>query len=244
MKKKENVVAFICIRSGSKSIPHKNIKDFCGKPLVAWAIEAAKKSSAVDRVIVSTDDEKYAAIARKYGAETPFLRPKKLAGSKTPIEHVMRHAVDWLKENEDYRVDIGVLLQSTNPMRQPENINQAVDLIKKNKVDCVFSCCELSAAYNPYWVVRKPKANEKSLVNAAGQKMKQWPTRRQMLPPYYTRNDIVYAYRVKTLYQTPINIFGDSQKIFIMDEKYDADINTPEEWRNTEIKFKRVYNIK
>jgi N-acylneuraminate cytidylyltransferase len=88
--------AIIPARGGSKRIPRKNIREFCGKPMIVWSIEAALNSGCFDRVIVSTDDEEIAKVAKKYGAEVPFMRPADLSDGHTGTIPVMRHAVDWL----------------------------------------------------------------------------------------------------------------------------------------------------
>ena len=96
------ILALIPARGGSKGIPRKNIRNFAGYPLIAWSIAAAKQSEFVTRVIVSTDDEEIAAVARESGAETPFLRPAELAQDKTTDLPVFEHAIQWLEENENY----------------------------------------------------------------------------------------------------------------------------------------------
>jgi CMP-N-acetylneuraminic acid synthetase len=110
-------LALIPARGGSKGIPRKNIKSFAGYPLIAWSIAAAKQSSLVTRVIVSTDDEEIAAVAREWGAETPFLRPDELAQDKTTDLPVFEHALKWLEDVEGYRPDIVVQLRPTSPFR-------------------------------------------------------------------------------------------------------------------------------
>src|SRR5512141_46283 len=103
MVMKPEVLAIIPARGGSKGIPRKTIRNFSGYPLIAWSIAAAKQSSSVTRVIVSTDDEEIAAVAREWGAETPFLRPAELAEDKTTDLPVFEHALKWLEEIEGYR---------------------------------------------------------------------------------------------------------------------------------------------
>src|SRR3989338_3168404 len=106
------ILGVITARGGSKGIPGKNIKSLLGKPLIAYTIEAAKKSGVFDpavggasRLILSTDDPEIAEVAKKYGCEVPFLRPKELARDETPHLLVLQHAVQWLKENENYKPD-------------------------------------------------------------------------------------------------------------------------------------------
>src|SRR5512135_1117225 len=106
-----DILALIPARGGSKGIPRKNIRNFAGYPLIAWSIAAAKQSKLVTRVIVSTDDEEIASVARELGAEVPFLRPAELAQDKSLDLPVFEHALQWLKENEGYQPDVVVQLR-------------------------------------------------------------------------------------------------------------------------------------
>lgn len=128
---KLNVLALILARGGSKGIPRKNIYEVCGKPLIAWTIEAAQAAKQVSRVIVSTDDEEIAAVARSFGAEVPFMRPKELAEDSTPDLPVFQHALNWLKEHEGYEPDIVVQLWATSPYREAKHIDEAVALLTR-----------------------------------------------------------------------------------------------------------------
>jgi CMP-N-acetylneuraminic acid synthetase len=136
---KPHVVAIIPARGGSKGIPKKNIRLLAGKPLIAHTIEQARASGVIDRIVVSTDDEEIAAVARKYGAEVPFMRPAELAQDLTPTEPVLQHAVEWLEEKEGYRVDVVVFFQLTDVFRTPEMIVQVVQrLLEEDELDSVF----------------------------------------------------------------------------------------------------------
>src|SRR3989344_1919877 len=115
MKVKKDILGIILARGGSKSIPRKNIKPFCGKPLIVWSIEAGLKSHMLDRLILSTDDEEIAQVGRDAGAEVPFMRPAELAQDTTPSMPVLQHAVAWLKEHEGYMPDYVLLLEPTSP---------------------------------------------------------------------------------------------------------------------------------
>lgn len=121
------ILGIIGARSGSKSIPDKNIKLLSGQPLMSWIVSAARSSKYINRLIVSTDSEKYAAIGRKFGAETPFLRPAEIAGDKATDFQYVSHALDWLKENENYVPDIVVRLMPTVPLQKSEDIDACVE---------------------------------------------------------------------------------------------------------------------
>lgn len=129
----KKIIAIIPARAGSKSIPQKNIIDLGGHPLLAYSIAAARLSKLINRVIVTTDSKKYANIARKYGAEIPFLRPKKYAGDLSLDIEFFRHALNWLEENEGYVPDLIVHLRPTTPLREPEMIDEAIEKFLNNK---------------------------------------------------------------------------------------------------------------
>ncbi len=240
MAKKPKIIALITARGGSKGIPDKNIKNFCGKPLIAWTIIEALKSKSLDRVIVSTDDGKIAKIAKKYGAETPFLQPKELAQSASKLEDVLKYAIEWLNKKENYKVGYIVWLLPTNPLRQARHIDEAIKIALKKNLDAVIAASELPAGHNPYWVFEPSKKQPGTLINAKGQNIKNIPPRRQLLPKYYIKNDIVFVINTKNLYGKNPNLWGEKQELYTMGDFYDADINTPEEWILMENKFKRL----
>ncbi|HJY98747.1 MAG TPA: acylneuraminate cytidylyltransferase family protein [Patescibacteria group bacterium] len=130
---KKTIVAIIPARGGSKSIPHKNIADLGGFPLMAYSIAAAKLSKRISRVIVSTDDKSIAKIALKYGAEVPFLRPKKISKDTSTDKEFFLHAINWFKANEGHVPDLMVHLRPTTPLRSRNTIDKAILIISRNK---------------------------------------------------------------------------------------------------------------
>ena len=149
--KQIKIVAIIPARGGSKGIPRKNIKEFCGKPLIAYIIENALRVRGLDRVIVSTEDKGIAEVAKKYGAEVPFLRPKELARDETPTLPVLQHAVKYLEDKENYRPDIVVLLYVTSPLLKHERVSEAIRRLKDENFDSVLSVVE---DRGHYWIKR------------------------------------------------------------------------------------------
>jgi len=138
-KVKKNVVAIILARGGSKSLSRKNILELNGKPLIFYSIEAAKQSKYIDRVIVSTDDQEIANIAVKCGAEVPFKRPSILANDTATAEVALKHAVEWLRDNDNYCVDIVVYLQITDVFRTKNMIDDCVKVLFENpQTDSAF----------------------------------------------------------------------------------------------------------
>ncbi len=223
-----NTVGIIPARGGSKSIPRKNLRILNGKPLIAWAIEAAKKSK-LSRVIVTTDDEEIARTARQYGAETPFLRPAELAEDTTAIEPVLQHAYTWLREKEGYVVNALALLMPTNPLRRPEHINEAIDIFASKQVDCVISVHEAIANRNPYWILKRNDRGE--IVLSTGEPLMKIKDRRQELPPHFVRNDIVFVFKPANLFEEKPNLYGKKVELYEMDEWFDVDINTENDWQ-------------
>jgi N-acylneuraminate cytidylyltransferase len=132
-------LAVIPARGGSKQVPRKNLKLLGGKPLIQWSIEAARAATALDRCIVSTDDEEIAEVARALGAEVPFLRPAEYAQDNTPDLPVFQHALRWLGEHEGYRPAMIVHLRPTLPFREPRQIDEVVRLMRETGADCVKS---------------------------------------------------------------------------------------------------------
>ncbi len=130
-------LAIIPARGGSKRIPRKNIKPFCGKPMIAWSIEAALRSGCFDRVIVSTDDQEIAETARSYGALTPFTRPQELADDHSPTAAVVRHAIEWLRHIGRHPKSV-CCIYATAPFIVPDDISTSLSLLEEQHCDYVL----------------------------------------------------------------------------------------------------------
>ena len=135
------ILAVIPARGGSKGILGKNIRLFAGKPLLAHTIEHAQESKYITRIIVSTESDKIADVAKKYGAEVPFLRPKQLAGDRSLVVDTIIHLLKKLEADEGYKPDILVLLQPTSPMRTPIDIDAVINLLLQRKSDAALTVC-------------------------------------------------------------------------------------------------------
>lgn len=145
-------LGIIPARGGSKGIPKKNIIDLGGKPLIAYAIEAAKKSVSVERLIVSTDDPEIAAVARHYGAEVPFIRPKEFAKDTTPMIAVVMHALQYFVQKENYRPEYVMLLQPTTPFVQSSQVDELFWLVKEKNADSGITMILVPRTFHPYHV--------------------------------------------------------------------------------------------
>lgn len=131
-------LAIIPARGGSKRIPRKNIKFFCGKPMIAWSIEAARLSCCFDRIIVSTDNEEISEVAQAHGAEVPFMRPPELSDDHTGTTPVIAHAVDWMNKNAG-QVDFACCIYATAPFVQVEDLKRGLTLLHESGADYAFS---------------------------------------------------------------------------------------------------------
>ncbi|MBE6367597.1 MAG: acylneuraminate cytidylyltransferase family protein [Lentisphaerae bacterium] len=135
-----NIQAWIFVRGDSMGLPGKNVKPLCGKPLIAYTIEAAKKCRFIKDIFVSTDSPTVAATAEQYGAIVPFLRPDALADIMMPIVHSWRHAIEWNRQQSEFpQMDIMVSLPVTTPLRKPQDITDAIELYLNGDCDSVVA---------------------------------------------------------------------------------------------------------
>lgn len=226
-------LALIPARGGSKGIPRKNIKDFAGFPLIAWSIAAAKRSQLVTRVIVSTDDEEIAAVAREYGAETPFLRPAELAQDKTTDLPVFEHALKWLEDIEGYKPEVVIQLRPTSPIRPLNCVDDAVRILLAHpEADCVRGV--VPAGQNPFKMWRFNGADQplKPLLEVEGI-AEPYNAPRQILPPVYWQTGHIDAIRTSTITRKH-SLTGEVIFPLVIDAKFTVDIDTPPDWAKYE----------
>ena len=223
-KKKSEVLAIIPARGGSKSIPRKNIELFLGYPLIAYSIAAAKQSKLVSRVIVSTDDEEIASIAREFGAETPFIRPAELAQDETLDLPVFTHALEWLDKNESYQPDLLVQLRPTSPLRPPALIDQAIEaMLAHPEADSVRGV--VSAGQNPHKMWRlNEDGSMQALLSVDGVK-EAYNAPRQALPSIYWQTGHIDVIRRSTI-QEKDSMSGNHIWPIHIDAAYAVDIDT------------------
>lgn len=239
----KKILGIITARGGSKGIPGKNIKELAGKPLIAYTIEAAQASGVFDRLILSTDDEKIAEIARAYGCEVPFMRPEELAQDTTSHLAVLQHAVAWLHDNEGYEADYIMILQPTSPLRTDTHIKEAVLLFEKSNADSLVSVCEAPKHYHPHWQFIMDHTN--NLTIFTGEPFSQIVRRRQDLSPTYIRNGAIYLFKKELLFHA-INpsFFGDHVVAYIMKPEESINIDSIEDWKKAEEILKYIQNKK
>jgi N-acylneuraminate cytidylyltransferase len=218
------VLVLIPARGGSKSIPRKNIQPVAGHPLIAYSIAAGLQAKLVGRTIVSTDDEEIAAAARQFGAETPFLRPAEFAQDTTTDFPVFTHALAWLAEHEEYRPDIVVQLRPTSPVRPPEMVDSAIQLlIDHPEADSVRGV--VPAGQNPFKMWRiTPEGAMTPLLTLPGV-AEPYNSPRQALPPTFWQTGHIDAIRVTTILGKS-SLSGDVILPLLIDPRYTIDIDT------------------
>ena len=227
------ILALIPARGGSKGIPRKNIRTFAGYPLIAWSIAAAKQASCVTRLIVSTDDEEIAEVAREFGAETPFLRPSEFAQDNTTDLPVFEHALQWLEENEGYQPEIVIQLRPTSPVRPNDCVDRAVKILLEHPdADCVRGV--VPAGQNPHkmWRMSGEDQPMKPLLEAEGIP-EPYNAPRQILPPVYWQTGHIDAIRVSTIQQKN-SLTGEVIYPLVIDPRYTVDIDNLSDWAKYE----------
>lgn len=225
------VLALIPARGGSKSIPRKNIRSFAGFPLIAYSIAAAQATETVTRVVVSTDDEEIAGIARQYGAETPFLRPAEISQDGTPDLPVFQHALQWLAEQEGYQTEIVVQLRPTSPLRRVAHIDAAVQrLVERPEADSVRTVCV--PFQNPFkmWHIQSD-GFMRPLLDTASPEPYNMP--RQLLPEVYWQTGYVDAAWAETILEKG-SMTGERILPLVIPAGDWIDIDSADDWRRAE----------
>ena len=228
-----DILALIPARGGSKGIPRKNIRSFAGYPLIAWSIAAARQSLFVTRILVSTDDEEIASVAREYGAETPFLRPAELALDNTTDLPVFEQALHWLEKEEGYRPQVVVQLRPTSPIRPPGMLDHAIRiLLEHGDADCVRGV--VPAGQNPFkmWRFSGEEQPITPLLTVDGI-AEPYNAPRQILPPAYWQTGHIDAIRVSTI-EHKRSLTGDIVYPLVIDPRYTVDIDTLSDWAKYE----------
>jgi YrbI family 3-deoxy-D-manno-octulosonate 8-phosphate phosphatase len=232
MVAKPEVLAVIPARGGSKGIPRKNIRDFAGYPLIAYSVAAATHSDFVTRTVVSTEDPEIAAIAREFGAETPFMRPTELAGDEVLDLPVFQHALNWLAENEDYHPDLVVQLRPTSPVRPMDLIDRAVTLLLDHpEADSVRGV--VPAGQNPHKMWRVSEDGKiQPLLEVEGIP-EPYNAPRQTLPPVFWQTGHIDVIRPKVILDEG-SMSGDLILPVFIDPEYTIDIDNLRDWARYE----------
>ena len=217
-------ISLIPARGGSKGIPGKNLALLDGKPLIAYSIEDSLNCSLISRTIVSTDDPEIAEVARKYGAEVPFIRPSELAQDDTPDFPVFLHALEWLRANEDLSPDMFVQLRPTTPIRPSKIIERGIEMLLKNmEADCVRTVRE--SPLTPYKMWQWEEGFLKPFIQLDGQESYNMP--RQMLPKVFQHDGVLDVIRTSTILEKN-SVTGDHILPLLIEESFlSIDIDRP-----------------
>ncbi len=215
ISKRKKILVIIPARKGSKRLPGKNTMTLCGKPMIAWSIEAATHCSFVDAVLVSTDSLKIADVSKQFGAEVPYLRPKRLATDKASSMDVILDVLNYF-DKKSAPFDIVVLLQPTSPLRTARHLSEALELFILKRAEAVVSVAEES--HPPGWAV--PLNKNLTLARFPRVKDKN---------PHYRINGAIYIAAWEFLKKNK-NWYSDRTFAYVMDRKSSVDIDTREDF--------------
>ncbi|WP_432743822.1 pseudaminic acid cytidylyltransferase [Methylobacter sp. G7] len=221
-------IAIIPARGGSKRIPRKNIKDFCGKPMIAWSIEAAKASGLFDHIIVSTDDAEIAEVAKQWGAEAPFMRPVELSDDYVGTGAVVKHAVEWSLKHIG-KSEFACTIYATAPFIKPADLIRGVELLLQTGKQIAFTVTSF-----PFPIQRAIRITESGGV--AMFQPEHLMTRSQDLEPaYHDAGQFYWARTDAVLNDVPA--FSDAAVPLILPRHQVQDIDTTEDWQCAELMF-------
>jgi len=212
------MLAIVPARGGSKGIPGKNIRMLCGKPLIAHTIEAAMACSSIDRVIVSTDDDEIAAVAREYDADIPFMRPRELAQDNSIALDAYIYTIDRLNNEFGGNYQEFAVLLPTAPLRIPEDIDNAVALFHARGADSVLTFAEMS--HPPVWAM---KINQDGTIHSYFD-IETGIKNRQELAIGYMPNGSIYVFKYSLL-KDKYTIYSDRTYAYIMPQERSVDID-------------------
>jgi CMP-N,N'-diacetyllegionaminic acid synthase len=223
----KKILAVIIARGGSKGIKNKNILPFCGKPLIYWTIKAGKASRYIDRLILSTEDTVILKTAQKFGADVPFRRPKKLSSDHTPGPDVLLHAIDWFKKKDEH-FDVIILLQPTSPLREANDIDEAVELLFTKDAESIVAVCPVS--FIPERINRLPPDGcMKNFIRRKYQRIV-----RQNFKESYRINGAVYISYCDHFMKNK-RFLGPKTYAYVMPMQRSADIDTLFDWKIAEL---------
>lgn len=227
----KKILAVIPARGGSKGIPRKNIRDLAGKPLIAWTIEAAEKSKYIDKLVVSSEDDEIISVAKSFGCDDPFIRPKDLAQDDTPGIEPILHAVQKIRG-----YDYVVLLQPTSPLRNVDDIDGCIHKCISQKANACVSVSE--AEKSPYWMFRINENDQLSKVL----NIENIPNRRQDLDRIYSLNGAIYVAKIDWL-NSRKSFLTEETIGFLMPKERSIDIDTELDFQISEYILNKSSNV-
>lgn len=230
------ILALIPARSGSKGVPNKNIKLLDGLPLIAYTIKQALESHCFTKIVVSTDTEEIAEIAKHYGAEVPFLRPKELATDTTSSITVAQHAITFFEEKNTF-FDAVCLLQPTAPFREKRFIEDAISKFSQQAADALVSVLPVPDEYNPHWTFEKDSNGFLTIATGENEIIK----RRQDLPKTYFRDGSIYLTKANFIKKG--TFYGNQLSFIESNPLLYTNIDTPLDWQRAEEHIHKIKHL-
>lgn len=218
------MIALIVARGGSKGLPNKNIKILNGKPLIAYTIEAAKKSKNIDEIILSTDCPKIAEISITYGAKVPFMRPEFLATDTSPVIETFLYTIDKLKNEFNYNIEDFILLQPTSPLRTTKDIDNAIEIFYSKNADSVISYTPENHPIFWHKIINEDYSIKDIFENNS--------SNRQDFQKTYYPNGAIYIFKYNLIKQK--KYYSDKSFAYIMPRNRSIDIDTIEDFEYAE----------
>jgi CMP-N,N'-diacetyllegionaminic acid synthase len=222
------ILAVIPAREGSKGVPKKNIKSLGGKPLLLYTAKSALESKLLTKIILSTDSEEISEVGKQVGIEVPFIRPDELALDTTPSIEVLKHAIMFYEEQQEF-FDAICILQPTTPFREKGFIDQAVQKFISSQADTLISVLPVPHQFNPHWVFEID--NQEHLKIATGEK--HIISRRQELPKSYYRDGAIYLIKTEII-RNANSLFGNTISYIESKPDFFVNIDTLEDWQLAE----------
>ena len=230
MNKNKTFLAIIPARGGSKRLPRKNVLDLCGKPLIAWSIEAGLKSKYIDKLIVTSDDEDILSISEKYGSDI-IKRPEELSNDTATTFDALKHTIDNLE-----KYDYIVLLQPTSPLRNEKHLDEAIELLEEKNADAIVSVCEMD--HSPLWSNTLPKDGSMKSFLKEGVLNK----RSQDLDKYFRLNGAIYICKMDKFLNNKGFFLKENIYAYLMNKEDSPDIDDEFDFLMTEyiMKYKNI----
>lgn len=230
------ILGLVTARGGSKGIPGKNIKVLGHQPLIAYVIQDGLHANMIDKLIVSTDSEDISEVAKRYGAEIPFIRPAELAFDHTPSLDVVLHAIHFLEEKGNF-YDAVCLLQPTSPFKPQGFIDVCIQKFIDTQADSLVSVLEVPHEYNPHWTFEMNDTGHLSIATGDAALI----PRRQELPKAYHRDGSVYISKIALIKEMKVLVGGRTVGV-LSDSRYYSNLDTLEDWTNAELTYKKIYS--
>jgi len=214
------------------------MRPFCGRPLLEWTIESALESGALERLVVSTEDDEIAAAAAAAGAEVPCLRPAELARDDSGTELAVRHLLNTLSSSESWVPDVVIVLEPTSPARRAFHVKEAADMFRNDSVDSVASVSPVPHHYLPGKILEL--GGDGTLSGIGGVHPADMVHRRQELQSFYAFNGLIFSCRSRVLQENPPTLWGRNVHAMVTNPKYSIDLDEPEDWLPGELRMRDI----